>query len=246
MELILNPIFWFLAFVGITLTGISKSGFAGGAGVVAVPLLALIIPITEAVAMMLPLLLLMDIKTIHYYRAFADKAVLKRVIPAAIVGITIGGWLLGKVSAQALQVILAVISILFASWHRLSPWLAKTIGSSAFWGTLSGLSSTLIHAGGPPINIYLLGQQLSKQIWLATAAVFFGVMNLIKLVPYTLNDQWNVGNLTAAAALIPIAYFGVWLGKELQQKLSEEKFVQACRILLFLSGVMLLLKSYSH
>ena len=35
--------FWLLAVVGVFLTGISKSGFAGGAGVVAVPLLALVV-----------------------------------------------------------------------------------------------------------------------------------------------------------------------------------------------------------
>ncbi len=56
MTLIDSPIFWLLAFAGVVLTGISKSGFAGGAGVVAVPLLALVLPVERAAALMLPLL----------------------------------------------------------------------------------------------------------------------------------------------------------------------------------------------
>ena len=60
-------IFMIVAIIGILITGISKSGFAGGSGVVAVPLLALLIPISHAVIIVLPLLIIMDIKTIHYY-----------------------------------------------------------------------------------------------------------------------------------------------------------------------------------
>lgn len=245
MELLTSPLFCLLAFIGVVLTGISKSGFAGGAGVVAIPLLALVIPITDAVVMMLPLLLIMDARTIQYYRAHANTIILKRVVPAAILGIAIGGALLGEVSTNTLQLVLAIISLLFASWHQLSPLLAKCPGGSWLWGTLSGLSSTLIHAGGPPINIYLLGQSMSKQSWLATAAIFFGVMNLLKLIPYTLNDQWNLTNLVAAGAFIPVAFLGVWLGKALQHKLKEQHFVTACRLLLFLSGLTLLAKSFA-
>ena len=54
--------FWILAILGVTLTGISKSGFAGGAGVVAVPLMSLYIPFEHTVVIMLPLLIVMDYK----------------------------------------------------------------------------------------------------------------------------------------------------------------------------------------
>ena len=63
-----DPIFWLLAIIGVIFTGISKSGLAGGAGVVAVPLLALVISVPEAAALMLPLLLIMDVRTISMYR----------------------------------------------------------------------------------------------------------------------------------------------------------------------------------
>ena len=86
-----NPLFWLSAFVAITLTGISKSGFAAGGGALAVPLLALWLPVSQSVFLMLPILLMMDVKTIQYYRHHTNWAILRNLLPAALVGIIIGG-----------------------------------------------------------------------------------------------------------------------------------------------------------
>lgn len=239
-----DPIFWLLTLVGVLLTGISKSGFAGGAGVVAVPLMATQIPVSQAIVIMLPLLLVMDIRTIRYYFEHANRQILRAIIPAALLGILAGGTLLGYVADRGLELALAVISILFASWHRLTPWLTGFPGSAWLWGTLSGITSTLIHAGGPPINIYFLGRKLDKLTWLASAAIFFGCMNLVKIVPYSLNPQWTPDNLSFAIILVPIALFGVYLGKQLQGRIAEKDFVSICRGLLFVTGVMLLIKAF--
>lgn len=59
-----QPLFWVLAVIGLIFTGISKSGFASGAGIVVVPLLTLTMPLSSAAALVLPLLLLMDTRTI--------------------------------------------------------------------------------------------------------------------------------------------------------------------------------------
>lgn len=237
------PEFWLLAVVGVVLTGISKSGFAGGAGVVAVPLLALVMPLQLAVALMLPLLIAMDIQAIRYYRHHLSRVELSRIIPAAIVGIAAGGLVMGLFSESLLQFGLAVICIVFALWQSIAPKLAAFRGAAWLWGGLSGLTSTLVHAGGPPINIYLIGRQLPKLEWLATTAVFFGVMNLIKVVPYSLVGQWNASLLVLSLILFPIAWLGVWLGKRIQSRIKEADFLLACRGLLLLSGIMLLFEA---
>lgn len=238
-----SPLFWGLAILGVILTGISKSGFAGGAGVVAVPLLALVAPVDVAVALMLPILLLMDLRTIAYYWQHRDTSELRRLLPAAVLGIALGGWLLTWVSPTVLTLTLGVISLLFAFWQKLAPIVAKLPGSAWLWGGTAGVTSTLIHAGGPPLNMYLIGRQLPKLSWLATAGVVFGVMNLIKLVPYTLAGLWSRDLLLSALLLAPAAYLGVYLGYRLQHHLDERVFVLICRWLLALSGVLLLIKS---
>ncbi|WP_082859131.1 sulfite exporter TauE/SafE family protein [Microbulbifer sp. Q7] len=238
-----SPLFWGLALLGVVLTGISKSGFAGGAGVVAVPLLALVLPVETAVALMLPILLIMDGRTIAYYWQHRNAQELKKLLPAAVLGIALGGWLLAWVSPFALTLSLGVLSLLFAFWQKLAPLAARLPGSAWLWGSTAGLTSTLIHAGGPPLNMYLIGRGLPKLTWLATAGVVFGVMNLVKLVPYTLAGLWSRELLVTALVLSPVAYLGVYLGYRVQRLLDERAFLRICRWLLALSGAALLFKA---
>ena len=235
-----NPFFWILAITGVLLTGISKSGFAGGAGVVAVPLMSLIIPVPVAAALMLPLLIIMDAKSVHYYWRSVDWHEFKLIAPAALIGIIIGGYLLGELSNNVLQLILGIFCIVFALWKRLTSILGGLPYAGIIWGIISGLTSTLLHSGGPPINIYLATKQLSKRNWIATAAIFFAVMNIVKVVPYSITNQWNYSLLLANIILLPISLIGVWLGYRLHFKISEAHFMTACKSLLFISGVLML------
>lgn len=237
-----SPLFWLLAIAGVLLTGISKSGFAGGAGVVAVPLLSLVMPVQQAAALMLPLLLVMDANTVRLYRRSVNLREIKTICLAALVGIAIAGTAMASLSSDTLQWILALFCIAFASWQQLTPLLGKLPGAALLWGTLSGVSSTLLHAGGPPISIYFLSQGISKTVWLAQAAVFFAMMNVVKLIPYSLNDVWRLEYLFLDVVLLPVAIAGVYLGHKIQAHLSEAIFTLSCRILLGITGTLLLLK----
>ncbi|MCG8671095.1 MAG: sulfite exporter TauE/SafE family protein [Pseudomonadales bacterium] len=240
-----SPLFWSLAIVGVIFTGISKSGFAGGAGVVAVPLLAFVISVPQAAALMLPLLLVMDVRTIQYYRDHIHWDSLKQLLPAAVVGIAAGGMLLGILPDHWLELMLGLLSVLFASWARLTPILGKLKNAGVLWGGLSGITSTVIHSGGPPMNIYLISRQLPKLEWIATAGMMFGLMNLIKIIPYVWVGEWTVEMLLVALALVPAALLGIKLGYWLQSFFNQQRFEQWCRGFLFVSGVLLLAKSFA-
>ena len=56
--LIHDPAFWAVAVPAVLMMGLSKSGFLGGFGALAVPLMSLAVPVPQAAAIMLPLLLL--------------------------------------------------------------------------------------------------------------------------------------------------------------------------------------------
>jgi len=243
-----SPLFWGLAIIGVLLTGISKSGFAGGAGVIAVPLLSLMVPVPVAAALMLPLLIVMDAKSLHYYWRSVRWQELKVIAPAALIGIIVGGYLLGKLPSNLLQVLLGLFCIVFALWKKLIPILGRLPHAGLIWGAVSGLTSTLLHSGGPPINIYLATRQMPKQNWLATAAVFFAMMNLVKIIPYGLTGQWQSDSMVSDLFLIdltllPVSLIGVWLGYRLQLKICEAQFMSACKGLLFLSGLALLMNA---
>jgi len=84
---------------------------------------------------------------------------------------------------------------------------------------VSGFTSFMAHAGGPPLNVYLLPQGLEKRLFVSTVAVFFMVVNWMKLVPYALLGQFHTGNPTTL-----LAPAGTWLGVWLQSRVSDRVF----------------------
>lgn len=251
MHLLSDPVFVALAILGIVLTGISKSGFAGGAGVIAVPLMALAISPSVAVVLMLPLLLIMDAQTINYHRQRISFGELRLLVPSALLGVLIGSFFLGELNDAWLQLMVGLISIAFALlqfWPR-RPSAESNKKRPLFgyaMGFIAGTSSSLIHAGGPPLNLYLASQRLPKALWISTAAVFFASINLSKVFSYAWVGLWQFDLLLLSLVFTPAALFGVYLGHRIQQRINERSFVRIVMFALMLSGIGLLVKGAGH
>ena len=107
-------------------------------------------------------------------------------------------------------------------------------------GAISGFTSTLAHAGGPPLAVYLLPQKLTPALYVGTSVIFFAVTNALKLIPYWSLGMLKVGNITTIALLCPMTYVGVRLGLYLNGRFSQKWFDRVVYGVLFLSGVQLL------
>ena len=118
--------------------------------------------------------------------------------------------------------------------------------AGAFWGALSGFTSTLAHAGGPPFAVYMLAQKVDKTLFVGTSAVFFLVVNYVKLVPYYFVGQLNVGNLAAALLFSPLAPLGIWLGVWIHRRMSQAAFLNVSYALLLATGVKLIYDAFAH
>jgi uncharacterized protein len=244
-QLITDPWFYALAIPAVLLTGISKAGFGAGSGGVAVPMMSQVIAPSVAAGIMLPILLVMDLLGLRAYRGQWRADVLKPMIAPAVLGIVIGALMFGVLSVKATKALLGAIAVAFAIYqfvpslrdlksrlpNGIRPWL---------WCGLSGFTSTLAHAGGPPVTIYLWPQQLDRVSFVATTVVFFTLVNVVKLVPYALLGQLNVSNLATALVLLPLAPIGVWLGVRVNRWLSEKAFKNAMLTLTFVFGCRLL------
>jgi uncharacterized membrane protein YfcA len=105
---------------------------------------------------------------------------------------------------------------------------------------LAGFTSTLAHAGGPPVAIYLIPQGLARGLFVGTSVVFFTAVNLIKLVPYAALNLLHVGNITTILILAPLCYVGVRLGLYLNRRFTDVWFSRVIYTLLFFTSVQLL------
>jgi uncharacterized membrane protein YfcA len=248
--------FYPVAVAAILLTGISKGGFGSGPGGIAVPLMSIYIAPPVAAGIMLPILCAMDVFGVHAYRRTWSKRHLAATLPGALVGIAAGALAFGTLSVDAVRLLLGLIAILFAlnRWFRIGERLAARLAvkpeppgraAGAFWGGLSGFTSTLAHAGGPPFSIYMLPQKLDKTLFVGTTIIFFLVVNYVKLVPYAMLGQLNATNLAASLLFAPLAPLGIWLGVWLHRRISEPVFYAWSYALLFATGVKLVYDAFA-
>jgi uncharacterized protein len=241
-----SPLFWITAALAITLVGIAKAGFGGGVGAVATPLMALTISVTDAAAILLPLLLVADVLSIRHYRSKYDGQSLRLMIPGAVLGVFLGALFFDYFddNERVLRAGLGVLSLAFVAYQMTRSVLTGVLVKShppayagVALGGAAGFTSTLAHAGGPPATMYLLPQQLPRQIFVGTNVFFFFALNLIKLVPYAYLGLLRIGNLTTILILAPFALLGVSLGVYLNRRFSELWFNRVVYLLLFLTGL---------
>ena len=244
------PEFWIAAITAMTIVGIAKAGFGSGPALVATPLLALTIPVTEAAAILLPLIIVADLFSVRHYRGAFDRESLRVIIPASLVGIVIGALFFGYFSAneRVLQVGIGLLALFFVLFQTTRGILmgalpqrrpARPVGY--LLGALSGFASTLAHAGGPLVVIYMLPQQLSCQSFVGTTVIAFMIMNLVKLIPYSILGLLRVGNLITIVLLSPFTFIGVQIGVWLNRNFSERWFNIVIYILLVFTGLQLIL-----
>jgi len=243
--LITDPLFYAAAIPALLITGISKAGFGSGLSIIAVPLLALTLPAAQAAAIMLPILCIMDLAALWAYRGQWSRENMKIMLPGGIAGIVLGAFTFRYVNEAGLKLLLGAVAIgfLLQRWLSTAPAGEKAAparGKGYFWSTLSGFTSTLAHAGGPPLSIYLLPQKMDKALLVGTTVVFFTVMNYIKLIPYAVLGLFDGRNLATSAGLVPLGLFGIFCGVWLRKIIPEVPFYRLCYGFLFVAGVKLL------
>ncbi|MBN1102461.1 MAG: sulfite exporter TauE/SafE family protein [Deltaproteobacteria bacterium] len=242
--------FWFLAIAAVLLFGISKAGFGTGVGILATPLLTLAIPVTDAVAILLPLLIITDFFSVYYYRLNFHRPSIRVLLPAAIIGIAIGAFFFGafRGNQRILQISMGILALSFVLFQILRALVLGVMEASRpktiagiLLGAMSGFISTVAHAGGPPVAVYLLPQKLPRQLFVGTTVIFFTAVNLVKLVPYQMLGLFSVGNMATVLMLAPMTYVGVRLGIYLNRRFTDMWFNRVIYALLFLTGIQLVL-----
>ena len=242
-----DPFFYAVAVPAVLLFGIAKGGFGGGLGVASVPLMSLVMSPVQAAGILLPILCFMDLISLWAYRGKWVWPELRALVPASLVGIGLGTLSFGLLSANAVKLIVGLVALLFIGhyWFNrqrrgspVQPPVSQDFG--ILGGAGAGFTSFIAHAGGPPVNMYLLRRPLNRTEFVATTAVFFAVVNYVKLVPYGWLGQLSVDNLSASLILAPLAPIGVGLGVWLHKRVSDRVFFRFVYFMLFIVALKLI------
>lgn len=222
-------------------------GIAGfGSGLIAVPLLALFLPLTFVV----PLILLLDFTASLVMGGLDLQRVQWRevgmLIPFSLIGVMVGTQLLVNLPLTPMLLILAAFIFVFAVRSLLnlkgeksvSPWWA--IPASFTGGTVGGLFGT----GGPPYVIYLNHRIQDKTLLRATFSAVFFIEGAVRIVTFFVAGLlmaqtvwWN------ALWALPLMLGALWLGGHVHTGLTQAHMTRLIGVLLLLASVSLTLKA---
>jgi uncharacterized protein len=239
-------LFWALAVVATFLVGASKGGLPG-VGILGVPVLAQVISPVVAAGLLLPLYVISDFYGLWLYRKNYDVWNIKLMTFAACIGIGIG-WATAHYNSDAVvKLIVGLIGIWYTAdlvWKnsRKAEIVAQPadVPRGLFWGTIAGFTSFVAHAGGVPFQMFVLPQKLDKMTFAGTITITFTIVNALKLPPYWMLGQINLGSLQQGLYLAPVALLGAWAGFKLTKVLPEKTFFRYVEIALFLVSLKLI------
>jgi hypothetical protein len=228
------------------LVSLSKGGLGGMAGTLSTPLLALVMPVNQALGLLLPIMLLADIFSVALHWKRWNARLVWLLIPGAIVGVTIGTYFITNVSTQVLKIGLAVIALLFVVYKLFEK---RILGSEKYqerrwhgWlaGTTAGFTSAMAHSGVPPISIYLILQDVTPRVFIATSVLFYAILNWIKVPYYYFTGMFDFPRIWQIAWVLPIVPFGVWFGRWLVLKVPKHIFENIILALLVITALILI------
>lgn len=241
----LHYLMW--AGLAAAMVGLSKGGLPT-VGMLSVPILSLFMSPVKAVVMLLPIYIISDMVGLWLYRKNFSAVNLKILVPAGVVGVLVGWLTASLVSDTAVKMMIGLMGVGFvlnawrkrnttqtprpASWHK-----------GLLWGGLSGFSSFISHAGGPPFQVYLLPQKLPKAVFAGTSTLFFAVINLAKLGPYHQLQPYGATELMGALVLIPFALVGTVVGAYLTRKIADDWFFKWVQLGLLAISIQLIVNA---
>ena len=229
-----DPHYLMWAALAAGMVGLSKGGLPT-IGMLSVPILSLFMSPINAVVMLLPIYIISDMVGLWLYRKNFSAINLKILIPAGLGGVLVGWLTASLVSDAAVKMMVGLMGVGFV----LNAWIKRkneqaaspaSWGRGSLWGMVAGFASFISHAGGPPLQVYLLPQKLPKIVFAGTSTLFFTAINLVKLAPYHQLRPYDTEQMMGAVVLIPFALIGTVVGAYLTRKIADEWFFKAVQI----------------
>ena len=222
------------------------SGF--GAGLVAAPLLAFVLPVHVVIPTTGMLVFILFIFLTIRDRRSVNWRELKLLAAPTIAGVVAGLVAFRSLDNRLLLIMLGAFLILYAVYmlavhafglpqFKCSERWAIPLGfTGSFFDTLFG------GGGGTLVVIYVHARGLGRMEFRATLAMLWFLEMIARIGGYAISGFYTREVLLLVAALLPITWAGTWIGERLGNRVSQEAFSRILAAVLLLSGISLLFK----
>lgn len=232
----------------IFLAALIRSTVGFGEALVAVPLLALRIPVAVAVPLAVLVsvivaatVVVQDWRYIHFRSA-------GWLVMTSLAGIPLGLWLLLKFENHLAKMILGLLIAGFASVFLLAKSLIHLKREHTGWlvcaGFISGVLGGAYGINGPPLVIYGILRRWSPQHFRATLQGYFLPVSLVVLVSDAALGLWQPAVTRYFLVAIPGLALAMLIGRYLHVKIKGESFYRCVYVGLLVSGGLLFLQGY--
>ena len=253
IESIINPLntswgIWLVTLICAWLVGVSKSGLKGIA-MVTIPLLAHFYGGMASAGLLVTFLVFGDMFAIRYYYKSLRWEHIKKLYPYALAGIVLALVVGEMITDNQFRIIIGVtvllcLGLIFyrdfsgnAESFTRKNWFARTLGVSGGFATMIG------NAAGPIFNLYLLSMRLPKKSFIATGAVFYISLNLLKIPLHIfIWKSVSMDTLQLNFVMLPAVWLGSVTGKYLVRFIPEREFRIFVTIVIALSALLLFFK----
>ena len=222
-----------------------RSAFGFGEALIAVPLLALLMPVEEAVPLatllsitVAAVVVAQDWRKVHFHSA-------GRLVFATLFGIPLGLWLLTAAPESAVKAVLAVGIIGFSSYCLLSrsPFRLHDDRWAWLFGFGAGVTGGAYGMNGPPLVVYGSLRDWSAEHFRATLQGYFLPASLLGMGGYWLAGLWTAAVTRCYLWSLPPALAAILLGRAINRRLAGRSFLRYVHAGLLVIGAVLLAQS---
>jgi uncharacterized membrane protein YfcA len=213
------------------------------------PLVASAMPARTAIGLVLPLLCVADALSTAMYWRKAELEKVRSPLIGALVGIALGMLFVTRVSNHILTLSIGIVGLVMtlllivrARWFPHATYKPRLADSLAI-GIVCGFSSTIAHAAGPIFALFLLAQRVSKEVFVASNAIFFIIINLLKVPPYMASGLIHMETVRQGVVLLPMIPLGVFAGWAANRMLPQRHFDVIVYALLLVTSLQLIISS---
>jgi uncharacterized protein len=243
-----------LGLVAAAIIGLSKSAVPGG-GLLATPLLAMVVSGRLIAGTMLPLLIIADVLAVFWFGRRARRDVLGPLVRWVGVGFAAGTLFYVQVGAggRTLDIVLGasiviLVGLQLARLIRRSPAVEATPAITGAVGVTGGFTTFVANAAGPVLNTYLVGIGLPKEELIGTSAWFYFAVNVAKIPVYLAIGRWASGgafftaeSLRFDAVLVPVVLASMLIGRQLLSRIPQQTFTIIVLVLAAVAATKLIL-----
>lgn len=229
----------------IVVTAYTIRGVAGfGSGLIAIPLLALFLPLQVAVILIAFLDYLASLTHGIHGRQQVNWQQVWPLLPFNVIGVLLAVYIFQKADFVLLVKVLAVLVLIYGIYYLLGykPKTHSGRGWAPPTGVLGSLVGTLFGTGGPFYVIYLQLQGLDKTAFRATLASIFLIDGFLRISSYFFSGFVSMNIIFLLLMATPVMLASLYIGEHIHTSISQRNFQRLIGGLLIVSSTVLFFK----